>query len=250
MSARRGEHSTRGLLFVLLAAGQLAACKCGEPAERAGPIVVGLVGAFSGAEAELGRSIRDGARLAFEEANAAGGVRGRPLELRAYDSQGLPEEAAQATVRLVNQDGAVLIVGADTSGSTLALAPVAARARVPVVSPSATSPRVTQEGGPYVFRVCFVDSFQGTALADLARDEGLARVAMLVDMKSDYSVGLAQEFEKRFVARGGSVVAKTTYAQGDSDFRAQLTRLKSAPPDALFPATTPTPPPSRSRRGS
>jgi branched-chain amino acid transport system substrate-binding protein len=114
------------------------------------------------------------------------------------------------------------------------MAPVAARAQVPLVSPTATSPRVTVEGGPYVFRVCFVDSFQGTALATLAVDEAYARVAMLVDMKSDYSVGLAHEFEQRFVAKGGTLVGTATYAAGDTDFRAQLTRLKGLHPDALF----------------
>jgi branched-chain amino acid transport system substrate-binding protein len=217
----------------LAAAAALASCKREQP-QPARPLRVGLVGALSGSEAELGQSIRDGALLAIEQANQAGGVGGRQVELRAYDSQGRPEEAARATVRLVSQDGAVLIVGADTSGSTLAMAPVAARAEVPLVSPSATSPRVTQEGGPYVFRVCFVDSFQGAALARLAVGEGLGRVAMLVDMKSEYSVGLAHEFEKRFVALGGMLSGTVTYATGDTDFRPQLTRLKALHPDALF----------------
>jgi branched-chain amino acid transport system substrate-binding protein len=218
-----------GLAVVAL----LTACK-GSPPKPVGPLLLGLVGALSGPEAELGQSIRDGALLAIEEANAAGGVRGRQLVLRAYDSQGRPEEAARAAVRLVTQDGAVLVLGGDTSGSTLAMAPVAARAQVPLVSPSATSPRVTLEGGPYVFRVCFVDSFQGTALAGLAADEGYGRLEMLVDMKSDYSVGLSHEFERRFVAQGGTLVGTATYATGDSDFRAQLTRLKGLRPDALF----------------
>jgi branched-chain amino acid transport system substrate-binding protein len=221
------------LLLIGCALATLAACK--RPAAKPqGPLLIGLVGALSGPEAQMGRSIQQGALLAIEQANAQGGVRGRQLELRAYDSQGRPEDAARATVRLVTQDGAALIVGGDTSGSTLAMGPVAAHAQVPLVSPTATSPRVTQEGGPYVFRVCFVDSFQGTALAGLAHDEGFSRVAVLVDMKSDYSVGLAQEFEKRFVALGGTVVGTSTYAQGDTDFRAQLTHLKGLHPDALF----------------
>jgi branched-chain amino acid transport system substrate-binding protein len=222
------------LLLLVVTALLLAACKGGDAAKRNGPLVIGLVGALSGPEAQMGRSIRDGALLAIEEANAQGGVHGRQLELRAYDSQGLPEDAARAAVRLVTLDGAVMIVGADTSGSTLAMAPVATHAEVPMVSPSATSPRVTQEGGPYVFRVCFVDSFQGRVLAGLAHDEGFARMVMLVDLKSAYSVGLAEEFEKRFVALGGTLLGKATYAQGDSDFRAQLTRLKGLHPDALF----------------
>jgi branched-chain amino acid transport system substrate-binding protein len=228
-----GRALFRRLGLALVACALVAACRR-EPEKPTGPLLVGLVGALSGSEAELGQSIRDGALLAVEQANAQGGVRGRRVELRAYDSQGRPEEAARATVRLVSQDGAVLIVGGDTSGSTLAMAPVAARAQVPLVTPSATSPRVTQEGGPYVFRVCFVDSFQGAALARLAADEGFARVAVLVDMKSDYSVGLAHEFETRFVARGGTLAGTATYAGGDSDFRAQLTRLKGTHPDALF----------------
>jgi branched-chain amino acid transport system substrate-binding protein len=227
-------HPGRLLCGTLFTAATLfAACK-GAPAPSSAPLLIGLVGALSGPEAELGQSIRDGALLALEQGSAEGGVHGRPLVLRAYDSQGRPEEAAQATVRLVTQDGAVLIVGGDTSGSTLAMAPVAASAQVPLVSPSATSARVTREGGPYVFRVCFVDSFQGRALAGLARREGLARVAMLADMKSDYSVGLSREFEKRFVALGGTLVGTATYATGDTDFRAQLTRLKGLHPDALL----------------
>jgi branched-chain amino acid transport system substrate-binding protein len=225
-------QAVRVVLLLAVTAG-VASCRA-KPAKPAGPFLIGLVGALTGPEAQLGQSVRDGAQLAIEQANANGGVRGRQLVLRAYDSQGQPEEAARATVRLVSQDGAVFIVGGDTSGSTLAMAPVAARAQVPLVSPSATSPRVTQEGGPYVFRVCFVDSFQGTALANLARDEGFARVGILSDAKSDYSVGLAQEFEKRFVALGGTLVGKETYGTGDSDFRAQLTHLKGLHPDALF----------------
>jgi branched-chain amino acid transport system substrate-binding protein len=229
----RRRPGTRKRLLVFLAVAVLTACK-GSPPKATGPLLVGLVGALSGPEAELGQSIRDGALLAIEEANAAGGVRRRQVVLRAYDSQGRPEEAARAAVRLVTQDGAVLVLGGDTSGSTLAMAPVVARAQVPLVSPSATSPRVTLEGGPYVFRVCFVDSFQGTALAGLAADEGYGRVAMLVDMRSDYSVGLSHQFEQRFVALGGTLVGAATYATGDSDFRAQLTRLKALRPDALF----------------
>ncbi len=211
----------------------LSACRP-QPGPGAGPLRVGLVGALTGPEAQLGQSIRDGALLAIEEANAAGGVAGRAVALRAYDTQGRPEEAASATVRLVTQDAAVLIVGADTSGSTLALAPVAAGAAVPAVTPSATSPRVTREGGPYVFRVCFVDSFQGAALARYARSLGLARMAVLTDMKSDYSVGLARAFQARFEALGGTVVAEEKYGQGDSDFRAQLTHLKGQHADGLF----------------
>jgi branched-chain amino acid transport system substrate-binding protein len=223
-----------GARLLLLALAFAAACRRAPGGGAEGKVRVGLVGALTGAEAHFGLSTRDGALLAIEQANAGGGVRGRRLELRAYDSQGRPEEAASATVRLVTQDGVAFIIGGDTSGSTLAMAPVVASAQVPLISPSATSPRVTREGGPYVFRVCFVDSFQGAAMAAFAQSLRVTRVAMLTDLKSDYSVGLAEAFRRRFTELGGTLVAAETYAKGDSDFRAQLMRLRSLHPDALF----------------
>jgi branched-chain amino acid transport system substrate-binding protein len=200
-----------------------------------GPLVIGQVGALTGPEAHFGAESRNGAQLAVEEANAAGGVQGRQLVLRPYDSQSRPEEAANAMTRLVAQDGALFVVGENQSSLSLAMAPAAAKGEVPMISPSSTNPRVTSEGGPYVFRVCFTDTFQGQLLARYARETLKAeRVAILVDQKSDYSVGLARVFSGRFGALGGKVVAEEAYAKGDTDFRAQLTRAKSARPEVLF----------------
>jgi branched-chain amino acid transport system substrate-binding protein len=199
-----------------------------------GPLVVGTVGSLTGLEAHYGLESRNGAQLAIEEANAAGGIQGRLLVLRSYDSQGRPEEAANGMTRLANQDGAVLVIGENASTNTLAMAPVAARAEVPLISPSSTNPRVTSEGGPYAFRVCFTDTFQGRLLASYAREKlKLQRVGVLVDAKSDYSIGLARVFGERFAELGGTV-REESYARGDTDYRAQLTRLKSEKPDGLF----------------
>lgn len=201
----------------------------------AGPLLIGSVGALTGPEAHFGLESQNGVQLAVEEANAAGGVQGRPLALRSYDSQSRPEEAANAVTRLVTQDRVLFVVGENASSNTLAMAPAAARAEVPLISPSSTNPRVTSEGGPYVFRVCFTDTFQGQLLARYARDTLKAeRVAMLVDQKSDYAVGLARVFAARFGALGGRVVAEEAYGKGDTDFRGQLTRAKSARPEVLF----------------
>jgi len=200
-----------------------------------GPLVIGTVGALTGPEAHYGGESRNGAQLAVEEANVAGGVQGRQLTLRSYDSQSRPEEAANAITRLVTQDGAVFVVGENQSSLSLAMAPAAMKGEVPMISPSSTNPRVTAEGGPYVFRVCFTDTFQGQLLARYARETlKTERVAILVDQKSDYSVGLARVFSGRFAALGGKVVAEETYAEGDTDFRAQLTRVKAARPEVLF----------------
>jgi branched-chain amino acid transport system substrate-binding protein len=204
-------------------------------ASATGPLLIGSVGALTGPEAHFGLETRNGVQLAIEETNAAGGVQGRMLAQRAYDSQSRPEEAANAMTRLVTQDRVLFVVGENASSNTLAMAPAAAQNQVPLISPSSTNPRVTAEGGPYVFRVCFTDTFQGRLLAQYARSTlKLARLAVLVDQKSDYSVGLARVFEARFRELGGTVVSEESYAKGDTDFRGQLTRIKAAKPDALF----------------
>jgi branched-chain amino acid transport system substrate-binding protein len=215
------------------AASQSAAPTTVQP--TTGPLVIGTVGALTGPEAHFGSESQNGAQLAVEEVNAAGGVQGRQLVIRSYDSQSRPEEAANAMTRLVTQDRALFVVGENQSSLSLAMAPAAAQGQVPMIAPSSTNPRVTTEGGPYVFRVCFTDTFQGELLARYARETLKAeRVAVLVDQKSDYAVGLAKVFGTRFGALGGKIVAEEAYAKGDTDFRSQLTRAKGARPEVLF----------------
>jgi branched-chain amino acid transport system substrate-binding protein len=116
----------------------------------------------------------------------------------------------------------------------LALAPIAQRYGVPVVSPSATNPKVTQVGD-YIFRVCFIDPYQGKILAKFVRESLKAkRIAVLRDVRNDYSIGLADYFTAAFTAAGGEVVSDQRYSGGDIDFRAQLTAVRTAAPDALF----------------
>lgn len=215
------------------AASQSAAPATAQP--TTGPLVIGTVGALTGPEAHYGGESRNGAQLAVEEVNAAGGVQGRQLVLRSYDSQSRPEEAVNAMTRLVTQDRALFVVGENQSSLSLAMAPAAAQGQVPMIAPSSTNPRVTTEGGPYVFRVCFTDTFQGELLARFARETLKAeRVAVLVDQKSDYALGLAKVFGARFGAIGGKIVAEETYSKGDTDFRSQLTRAKAERPEVLF----------------
>jgi branched-chain amino acid transport system substrate-binding protein len=229
-----------------LAAGALLLLGCERKAETVAPasaqtaaaaetVVIGAVGSLTGPEAHFGLDTRDGVALAIEEANADGGVGGKKLVLRSYDAQSKPEEAANAAMRLVMHDRVALVIGENASSNTLAMAPAVARAQVPLISPSATNPRVTSEGGPYVFRVCFVDTFQGEAMAAFVRRNlGLTRVAVLTDLKSDYSIGLADVFRRRFRELGGQVISEESYAKGDSDFRALLTRVKARRPEAIF----------------
>ncbi|XXF79228.1 ABC transporter substrate-binding protein [Myxococcaceae bacterium GXIMD 01537] len=197
-------------------------------------ILLGEVGSLTGSEATFGISARNGIELALNEANAAGGVRGKKLAVRVYDSQGRPEEAAQAVTRLITQDKVALILGEAASSVSMAMAVKAQAARVPMITPTSTNPAVTEKGD-YIFRVCFIDPFQGFVMAKFAREHlKLSRVAVLQDNKSDYSVGLTKVFNQKFKELGGEVVATESYSKGDTDFRAQMTALRRMKPEAVF----------------
>jgi branched-chain amino acid transport system substrate-binding protein len=204
-----------------------------EPSEGE-VILIGGVGPLTGAHAVYGNSINNGVALAIRDANARGGVNGKQLSLRFYDDQARPEEAANAVMRLIAQDGVKVIIGSNASTNSLAMAPRAQAAQIPMITPSSTHPKVT-EMGDYVFRACFLDAFQGFVMAKFAREHTKATTAaVLSDQKSDYSISLAEVFAQELGRLGGEVVSREAYAQGDTDFRAQLTAIKKHKPDVLF----------------
>jgi branched-chain amino acid transport system substrate-binding protein len=205
-----------------------------QPLEDEDGYVFGFVGSLTGPEASFGTPVRDGILFALEEANAAGGVRGRKVELRAYDSQGRPEEAASAAMRLVGRDYVVLILGEVSSSSSLAVAEVAQASGTPMITPSATHPDVTRKGD-YIFRTCFIDPFQGQAMARFARETlKLERISILQDGKNAYSLGLSDAFSQAFKRLGGTIVSVEGYAKGDTDFRSPLLAVKKVKPQALY----------------
>ncbi len=197
-------------------------------------IPIGFFGALTGPEATFALSGRNGARLAIDEANRAGGALGVPLTLLVEDDRNEAAEAASVASKLITRDHVVALIGENASSRTLAAAPIAQSYGVPMVSPSSTNIEVTKKGD-YIFRICFTDAAQGRALATFARKNlQAATAALLVDARSDYSVGLAEAFRRNFSAAGGRVVAELKYAEGDSDFSAQLTAIASLKPDVLF----------------
>ncbi|MBX9735967.1 MAG: ABC transporter substrate-binding protein [Phycisphaerales bacterium] len=204
-----------------------------KPATGA-PILVGHYGSLTGPEATFGQSTSEGIRLALKEINAAGGIDGRPIEIREYDTKGEPKEATLAVTRLIKSDKVVAVLGEVASGLSLAGAPVCQEAGVPMISPSSTNVRVTKVGD-MIFRVCFIDPFQGSACAKFATGELKAKTAaMLYDQKAPYSVDLAKEFKRAFKKMGGEVIAEQTYTGGDGDFTTQLTSIRARKPDVLF----------------
>ncbi|MEJ1972412.1 MAG: ABC transporter substrate-binding protein [Lacunisphaera sp.] len=197
-------------------------------------IKVGEFASLTGKEATYGQNAHKGTLLAIEEANAAGGILGRQLELVTEDDQSKPGEAATVVKKLISRDKVVAVLGEITSGRTLEAAPVCQNAKIPLISPGATATEVTAKGN-YIFRVCFIDEFQGTVMARFARETlKLDRVAILSSVSSAQSVGLAKYFRERFTADGGTVVLEQKYGEGDKDFRAQLTAIKAAGVGGIF----------------
>ncbi|BDG09816.1 ABC transporter substrate-binding protein [Anaeromyxobacter paludicola] len=201
-------------------------------------IVFGHVGSMSGNEATFGDSTDKGIKLAVDEQNKKGGVKGKQIVVKTLDDQGKPEEAAVAATRLVTQDHATILLGEVASSRSLAMAPIADSNQVPMISPTSTNPKVTKDGDktrPYVFRVCFIDPFQGTVMAKFATENlKVKNVAILRDVGNDYSVGLADFFAKKFQELGGKIVSDQSYKAGDQDFKAQLTAIKGKNPQAIY----------------
>jgi branched-chain amino acid transport system substrate-binding protein len=219
------------------AAGGQAAPAGGQAAAPGDKIWFGHVGSMTGQEATFGDSTDKGIRLAIEELNAKGGVKGKQLDLRTYDDQGKPEEAALAATRLITQDKVTVLLGEVASSRSLAMAPIADANKVPHITPSSTNPKVTKDGEktrPFVFRVCFIDPFQGTVMAKFAKERGIEKVAILRDVGNAYSVGLADYFLSKFKELGGTIVNDQSYKAGDQDFKAQLTAIKARGPQGIY----------------
>ena len=217
----------RALLCVALLV--VAGCRRDE-----NTIIVGEFGSMTGSEATFGQLTHNGVKLAVEEFNAAGGFNGKKVVLKAYDTQGRAQEAGTAVTRLITDDKAIAVIGENASGLSIAGGRVAQRYGVPLISPSSTNPQVTQLGD-MIFRVCFIDTFQGYVIARFTREHlELDRVAVLYDQALPYSTGLRDDFRREFTKRGGTILAEQAYTGGDQDFNAQLLTIREADPQAVF----------------
>ncbi len=221
------------IVLPFLAALPLLSCG-GEKRPGTEGIKVGFYGALTGPTATFAQSGRNGVALAVDEINAAGGVLGgKRIELLVEDDRGEATEAASAVTKLITRDHVVALIGEQASSRSIAAAPIAQSYGVPMISPTSTNVEVTKKGD-YIFRACFTDPYQGAVLSSFARkDLGAKTAAQLVDVRNDYSVGLAEAFRNSFEKAGGRVVAEQKYSEGDSDFSAQLTALRPLAPDVL-----------------
>lgn len=197
-------------------------------------IVIGHFASMTGSEATFGVSTDNAIKLAIEERNAKGGVKGRKIELVTIDDAGKASEAATAVTRLINDHKVVAVLGEVASGRSLAGAPIAQRAKIPMISPSSTNPDVT-DVGDYIFRVCFLDDFQGWVGAKFAKDNLKAtKAAILYDQGEPYSSGLADFFEKAFKDMGGTIATRQSYTGGNYEISSQLQSIKGSGAEVVY----------------
>ncbi|GAW32444.1 ABC transporter substrate-binding protein [Carboxydocella sp. JDF658] len=238
-------------LAALLGVGLLAGCGSGssnQPTAKSqdnsaagGDVIkVGANFELTGGIATFGNSSVNGIKLALEEFNQAGGVNGKKIELITADNKSDAAEATNAMTKLVTQDKVVAVMGPVASSNVLAAEPVATQNQIPLVTPTATNPKVTVDPATnktrdWIFRTCFIDPFQGDVAARFSfNDLKAKKAAIYVDQSSDYSKGLAEAFKSGFTKLGGEIVSEEAFVAKDTDFKATLTKIKAKNPDVIY----------------
>lgn len=219
--------------LALLFVASLLTFSCTKKTEE-NEILIGSYASVTGATASFGAYQLNGIMMAVEEINAKGGINGKKIKLINYDNKSDNDETLAVVNRLVTQDKVVALLGEATSGRSKIGAQIAQQNKIPMLSTSATNPDVTKVGN-YIFRACFIDPFQGMVMAKFMTEHlKLKKAAIMRDIKSDYSVGLADNFAEKLKGMGGEIVADVSYQEGDIDFKSQLTSLKGKNPDVIF----------------
>lgn len=230
---------TKRLVSFIAGAALLAASLtgCGSKAQSGDlkEIKIGAMLPLTGDIATFGQSSKNALELLAEQVNKKGGIDGKTVKFVYQDDENKPASSANVTQKLINDEKVVALIGSIGSTCSIADGPIATENKIPMITPTSTNPKVTTEGGDYVFRACFIDPFQGTVLAKFASEDLKATsAAVLYDVANDYSKGLAEYFKANFEKAGGKIVAYETYNTGDQDFNAQLTKIKSLNPQVLL----------------
>lgn len=224
-----------GILTLAMLTMGLVGCGNGQGSSGdSDEIVIGAIGPLSGAASTYGESVKNGAQIFLDKINANGGIDGKQVVLKFEDDEADPTKAISAYDKLVNQDGVKFLLGPVTSGAANAVGPNATADGIPMITPSGTETNLTTTGGEYVYRTCYIDATQGEVIAKYSSENlGAKTMAVLYNKDSDYSTGIAEAAKAQFEANGGKVVEYVSYNEGDKDFSAQLTNIKSSNPDVL-----------------
>ncbi|KQL54473.1 ethanolamine utilization protein EutJ [Heyndrickxia shackletonii] len=228
------------MMSLLLSTGVIAGCgsaSTGGSGKDSKTIVIGENLELSGGVASYGSSADKGIALALEEINKKG-IDGKKLKIVKVDNKSDQQEATSAALKLITQNKVSAIIGAATSGDTLAQVQIVDKKKVPLITTSGTASNITYDKGKlneFVFRTCFIDPFQGVVSANFASNNLNAKnAAIFIDSSSDYAKGLASNFKDTFTKNGGKIAKEEAYLAKDTDFRAQLTNIKAKNPDVIF----------------
>jgi branched-chain amino acid transport system substrate-binding protein len=203
------------------------------PTTKQQTIKIGAVLPLTGDAAKYGQAAKKGIELALRDINDRGGINGVKVSVVYEDSQGTPKGAVSALQKLITTDKVPAVIGDLLSSNTLAMAPIANRSKVVVLSPTSSAPKIT-EAGDYIFRNCASDTFEGTVMAEFVYDKlKITRVAIIY-INNDYGVGIRDVFKKTFSAKGGTIVAEEAFPQGATDFRNQIAKVKATKPQAVY----------------
>ncbi len=192
---------------------------------------LGAVFSMSGPTASFGQESMDGVRMAIQEINKKADIK---IDLVLEDDKSESTDATNAIRKLINVDKVHVVVGSVPSSITMAMAPIAQAAKIPLLSPSSTNVKVT-DAGDYISRICFIDDFQGSGMAKFAFETMKAKTAaVVIDSQQDYSKGLGSSFSDAFKKLGGKVSVEVSYQTKDQDFSSQLTKIRTRKPDIIF----------------
>lgn len=232
----KGRILTITVAALFAAAALVAGCGGGASND----IKIGVVYELTGGTASFGQAASNGAKLAFKEINAKGGLLGKKITVVSADNKSEPAESTNAMTKVITQDKVIAVTGFTTSSNGIAGSTVAEANKIPFVAAATTNPKVTVDektgkAKDYTFRVCFIDPFQGTVGANFALNTlKVKKVAVLIDNSSDYSKGLAQFFKTAFTKGGGTILAEEAYLQKDQDFKTILTKIKALNPEMIY----------------
>lgn len=212
---------------------------CGADTAKEDVIKIGQMAVLSGGSAAWGQAEANGAKMAVDEINAAGGINGKKVELITYDNKGTATEGITSIKKLIDQDKVCAIIGGNMSDILIAVAPIYTEAKIPIIATMPANSLVTlEENGQvrdYAFRLVFADQEQGIILAEFVANELKANtVGILYQAGLDYSVGIAENFANKFKELGGTIVEEVAFQTDEVDFRPQLTKIKEKNPDVLF----------------
>ena len=220
------------IIFALLLSTLLGGCSSEKK------VKIGFIAQMTGSDSYIGQAAKLALEDRIKEINANGGIKGYQVEMITYDSRSQVPDAVAAAKRLVEQDKVVGVIGPEWSGAGIPIATIANESKVPFFATTASNVKVTVDDNnqvnPYMFRACFIDPYQGYALADFAYKElGKRKAAFITDVTAAYSIGIQNYFEQHFTELGGELVAKEGYQANDTEFRAQISKVKDSGADLL-----------------